>query len=108
MRRRQLEERRSGTQAKAHGRRQLQARSVCGEIRLPERGRGAVDVGELRELLRKRCVEVPPAAAEEARLQVAVAEPLRLGAHGRGRVDADRRSRLLRAAPVRVVTERRQ
>ena len=79
-----------------------------GEIALAEGRRRAVDVAERRERLRDRLVEIPAAAAEEARREVrarAATPPRR--ARSRPRPTRPR-ARLRRAAPVRVVAERRE
>src|SRR5581483_1992225 len=64
----------------------------------------AIDETELRDDRADGVVGVPAAAAEEARLEAALAQPFRLGANARGRVPAGR-ARVRRARPVRVQPE---
>ena len=78
---------------------ELEARRAVGEIALPERRRRAVDVPERRERLCDRLVEVPAAAAEVARLEPALAQPLRLAADDRRRSTSPCRARLRRRRP---------
>ena len=97
--------RRSDSSSQA-GSSSLQMRRVAGEVRRPERGRGAVGVAEVGDRLGDVLVDVPAAAAEEARLEADSARAsVPCSRTSAGGIAAGR-PRVVGRGPVRVQAER--
>src|SRR5947208_16904370 len=103
---RQLEQAATAGELQPRGLLQLEMWRACREITRTEGGRGAVRAAELGDRFCDSFVQIPPAAAEEPRLEAGGLQPGGLLSHERGRIRAAGGPRVIGSGPVRVQAER--